>query len=80
MSFSALSSDPPPLHVERQWLHVGHRAHSAHSSIHRSLNILQRLALGLGHAQDNKHQGYAHHSGKEPERTVRLDDIWGGES
>lgn len=58
------------LHVEGERLHVRHRAHSSHAAIHRPFDVLQRLTLGLRHAEDHEEQGREHDHGKSPEGAV----------
>lgn len=43
------------LHVERQWLNVGNRAHSPDAAHHLSLDILEGFALRLRHVRYHKH-------------------------
>jgi len=44
------------LHVEGQWLDIGHRGHAAHTAHHLPLDVLQRLALRFGHVDYHKEQ------------------------
>lgn len=61
------------LHVERQRLNVGHRAHSPDAAAHLPLNVLQGFALRLRHVHYHEHQTDHAHRAEQPEGTVRSD-------
>lgn len=59
------------LHVERQWLNVGHRAHSPDAAAHLPLDVLQGFALRLRHVHYHEHQTDHAHRAEQPEGAVR---------
>ena len=57
----------------RHRLHVGHRAHSSHRPGESFLDLLERTASRLWHADDYKHEPDHHDRAEHPEGAVRPD-------
>lgn len=67
--------DHTELHVEGQWLNIRNRGHATDASHHLALNILQRLALRLGHVEYHKEQANEADGAKHPKGTMCAHNI-----